>query len=167
MTQIPCDDCDGKGYVAHGVVKLSGEGGEPYQEPCEACGALGYMTTPDPLRAVLDEMPDDLWNTESGHRIEPRRCAELMPIDASCDCGQRRYQRLVHALRAALAVDTAPHQPSDHIFIHRQFEVVCAVAGCEHPPLAAASRPEDDDPDCLCDPNFSHMKVDHTDYDYT
>ena len=59
------------------------------------------MTSPDPLREALDEMPYELWNTESGHRVAPRKCAELMSQDATCDCGQRRYERIHASLRAA------------------------------------------------------------------
>ena len=50
-----------------------------------------------------------LWDTESGHRLAPKRCSELMPTDADCDCGERQYQRR----RAALAAEAAPpeHRP--------------------------------------------------------
>jgi hypothetical protein len=46
-----------------------------------------------------------LWPTESGHRLAPKRCADLMPTDADCDCGERQYRRILAAAPPAPALD--------------------------------------------------------------
>jgi hypothetical protein len=108
---------------------------------------------------VIGVTPKDLKTNSTSSKLTPtdptpRDVTELREQVVGAmpwyDDAHPDYTELDAILRAALTrselvpLDVA--RLADHIFIQRQFETVCAVTGCEHPPAADPPALDDDFP---------------------